>query len=237
MFSKSQLDSLLPSFLGYLEDKNCREDYLILEILHAWQSYWNIHELDLQKIFKISLSSNISTRLWNTTAYDPKSIILEFLQKDKEMVRVMFTDLFDETKNIEGRINRFVFHSNQLFSEMKSQATMKAFPSHYHDHQTLSLYLYLQFPTKYTYYEEEKYKNTLQALGARNIPIVTPIESYHKLTSILSKFILQDEKVNNFLISSSEKRKINYLPSNGIANIFFDFILFSQQKNQQKNNQ
>jgi hypothetical protein len=228
MFSKSHLDRILPSFKNYLDDKSCREDYLIFEIVKSFTTNWNLDQLDVYTMLDKSLQSSISNRLWSSTAYIPKEMILEFANADKETIRMMFYDLYDESKAIEGRIGRFIFHCDEILSNLRSKSSSKRFSTHYHDHQVISLYLYLGFPEKYTFYDESKFKLTMKNLNARNIPEVIPIESYHKISSILSKFIYQNQDLLNLVKAKLSERKISFLPTNGIANIFFEFIYLTK---------
>ena len=47
--------------------------------------------------------------------------MLRFLEHDRESVRVMFKDLFNENKDIIMRMDRFRFHCDELLADLQQK--------------------------------------------------------------------------------------------------------------------
>jgi hypothetical protein len=225
MFSKSKLDEVLPSFITYLTGKNCNEDYLMYEIQHHWTQNWNLEDIRLNETYDFSLQSTISNRLWRTSDYDPKDMMIKFLNFDKEMVRVMFRDLFNESKPIDLRIQRFSYHCDEIFAELRRSQPTKKLRSHYHDHPMISLYLFLNNPSKYLYFEEDNFVQGMLKLGARNVSKPVGIESYYKVGALLGKFQHEHENLSLLIEKKLSERKIKYIRSNAIVTIFMNWLV------------
>ena len=81
-------------------------------------------------------------------------MILKFIQTSEDYVRYSFKDLFNENKDIEGRVDRFVFYCDQLLKEYKDSKPQSIENAHYHDdnYEMISIYLAFHFPNIYTPY-------------------------------------------------------------------------------------
>ena len=224
MFSKSKLDQVLPDFVTYLSSKNCIEDYLLYEVQKAWSDHWDIEAVRLTETYESALQSQISQRLWRSSDYEPKEMMLRFLNHDKEMVRIMFRDLFNEAKPIDLRIQRFSYHCDELFTAYRKANPNQKLRSHYHDHRMISLYLLLNNPIKYLFFDENSFVTSMQKLGARNFnsPVVT--ESYYKIGAILGKFLNENETLSNVLKKRLTERRIKMSKGNAIVNIFITWL-------------
>jgi hypothetical protein len=224
MFSKSIFDSKIPSFIDFLSDRNCREDYLLYEIQESWKSNWNLENSDLTKTYDVSLKSKISNRLWRTHDYEPKDMMIHLMSFDKEMIRYIFKDLFNETKPIDLKIQRFIYHCDQIFTEYRKVNQNQKLRSHYQDHFIISVYLFLNNPKKYLLFSEPKFISAMTSLGARNIKAPVSTESYYKTGAILGKFLGENKNLMDVVKSKLTERKINFSESNAIANIFIEWL-------------
>lgn len=195
MFSKVIFDQYIEKFPAILMG---REE---LPNLHMWDAQqhfakkWDIERLDFDVMFGESLHSEISNRLWTGVDYHPKESMVVFLKYEKEFIRSMFRDLFNESKDLQMRISRFIFHCDELVKQIKKNEPKLL--HHYQDEQMVLNYLMLNDPQRYTYLDLNAFRSAMIAMQARNIPEYITIESYTKLMRIIQKFIEQDPSLIN----------------------------------------
>src|SRR5690606_6359721 len=102
-----------------------------------------------------SLQNSQSRRLWVGENFFPKEMMLKFTGLQKEYVRLAFRDLFNESKDISGRMDRFIFYCDELLGEYKSVNPKSIENRHFHDenYHMISLYLAFEFTENYTFYD------------------------------------------------------------------------------------
>ena len=195
MFSKAVFDEYLERFPAILMK---REE---LPNLHMWDAQqhftkvWDIERLDFDAMYAESLNSDISNRLWTGVDYHPKEAMITFLKYEKEFIRSMFRDLYNEGKDLQMRISRFIFHCDELGKQIKKKEPKLL--HHYHDEQIVVTYLALNDPLRYTYLDIPSFRSAMEVMQARNIPEYITIESYTKLMRIIQKFVSQDPSLAN----------------------------------------
>lgn len=195
MFSKVVFDQYLEKFPAILMS---REELPNLYMWDAQQHFvrtWDIERLDFDSMYAESLHSDISNRLWTGIDYHPKESMKTFLKYEKEFIRSMFRDLFNETKDLQMRISRFIFHCDELGKQIKKKEPKLL--HHYHDEQMVVTYLALHDPQRYTYLDLPSFRSAMEAMQARNIPEYITIESYTKLMRIIQKFVAADPSLAN----------------------------------------
>lgn len=225
MFSKSKFDQVLPQFVTYLAAPKLECDFLLFEISKSWFENWDIDQLDFKNAYKNSLKSTISNRLWNTTGYQPKEILLQLIDYDKEYIRLTFIDLYDEAKTVDGRMQRFQHNMQQIFSNYEKELRIKKINHHQQDMQVISIYLMMNNPLKYMYWNEELFTKAMIKLGARSVPTVVGIESYHKVTSMLTRFLYESEACTQALKTRLAERMISHVPSNAFGYYFMEWVV------------
>lgn len=163
------------------------------EALKNFQDNWNIEEEDFKTMYNRSLSNPISN-LWASSYWFPKSVMLQFIDYDKERVRQMFIDLFNEEKNIDKRIDHFVFHCDEMLEKIaENDLSIK---NHFHDGQRIiSLYLAFKYPEKYSIYKFTEFKVFMTAVKARDIPGRGEYERFLKVSKILYNMMIKDEEL------------------------------------------
>ena len=166
----------------------------VYENFQNFEYNWDLSELDLKAMFDKSLSSKISGRLWGGSKDSAKSMMMQFMDINKEFVRAMFRNLFDTTKETGMRINRFGFHCDQMLAEL--QAKDKKADVHFHeDRKMTAFYLAFQNPQEFTFFNYKAFKLTMQKLEAKSIPEQFEIERYFKLSNGLYKIISKDTEL------------------------------------------
>ena len=127
------------------------EQYKWIAAKH-FQNYWNIEAGDFASMFKEATAKHLN--LLTAQNYFPRGMILEFAEVDPEAVRQMFRDLFDESKPVVDRVNRFISESERL----RSKYGADKWKSHYQNVNSVSTYLWSRFPDKYYIYKYSECK-------------------------------------------------------------------------------
>ncbi|MBT8232872.1 MAG: hypothetical protein KJN84_09600, partial [Bacteroidia bacterium] len=209
------------SFKSHLKTSETLDNLYKYENLTNFRAHWDIDELDFYEMYNKSFQSKMSNVLWGGSRNSAKSIMLEFIKLNKEFCRSMFKDLFDERKDLAMRINRFVFHCDQMLLEL--QNTTDKYVSHKHNPSVVSLYLCFNDPAQYCIIDHNKYSKALHLLEARSIPEFFELERSLKLSKGLLNIMSKDEEFSNIYQSKfpdSFKCEFNML----MVHDFYHFI-------------
>ncbi len=182
------------------------------KFLHIWESQqlfqeqWDLEAPEITQMYDRSLQNSQTKRLWKREAYEPKRMMLAFMEMQADFVGYMFKDLFNEEKSIGGRVDRFVFHCDELLQEYKQQFPRSIDNNHYHGdrYQMLSLYLTFRFPELYTYYDGIAFWKVLGRWGTANLPAADDFERFCKISRTIYTLLAKDEE----LLQLHEKRLI-----------------------------
>lgn len=196
------------------------------ESLNNFQRNWDLGELDLGKMYDKSLESSLSARLWGGSQDSAKSLMLEFIETDKEYVRSMFRDLFNEDKDLSMRINRFKFHCDELLAQLQTKG--RKLSHHHHGDEEICLYLAFNAPETYPLFHYAPFQIMMTRLENKAVPQEWEVDRYYKLCNGLYTLLTKDEDlkmlhhgqvgqyyeeksrliVNDFLLICSQKPRI-----------------------------
>jgi len=129
------------------------------EAVKHFQDNWDINAADFKEMW-ITAAGKTFNLLGNENNF-PRRMISEFAQADKEAVRQMFKDLFDDTKDLTARIDAFKNSSEELrviYGE-------KEWGSHFQTANAITTYLWLRYPDKYYIYKYTDCKNAAEKIG------------------------------------------------------------------------
>jgi hypothetical protein len=200
MINKAKIDAYIKAYVKALPGKQAENLILWDDCLSNFQKTWDIEYLDFSSNFKRSFKSTISTRLWKRDNFYPIDVMEEFIAYEKEIMRSLFRDLLDESKSIDGRVQRFVFYCDQLLSEIKDKG--KVYPDHYHgDYYIPSMYLSFRYPGQYWFYDISLLRTVLRKLDDKNIPPSDDLVRYYKILNLLSNLLSKDEDFNKWVVS------------------------------------
>jgi hypothetical protein len=171
--------------------------------LHIWESQrifqenWDLAQMPIADMYDASLQNSHTKRLWKREAYEPKQVMSAFMQMQADFVTYMFKDLFNEEKSIGGRVDRFVFHCDELLQEYKAQHPRSIENNHYHGdrYQMISLYLAFRFPDQYSYYDGRVFWQVLSQWGTANIPKADDCERFCKISRTLYTLLSKEEEL------------------------------------------
>ncbi len=192
-----KLNSAVQQYKAFLKSEPQHDPYWKWESLRIFSENWDIEALDFRSMYDRSLQNSRTRRLWKRENYEPKDMMLKFIHLNSEFVRYMFQDLFNENKEVDGRVDRFVFHCDELLREYKETHPLSIENSHFHDdnYQMVSLYLAFRYPTLYAPYDFENFRQLMELLGSRDVPKVNDLGRYFKVMRTVYKFLEKDEEL------------------------------------------
>lgn len=166
-------------------------------VLKNYQQHWDIEALDFKTMFDQSFKSEVSNTLWSADQFRPKEIMMAFIDMDKEFVRLMFRQLYNEEKDISLRVEKFVYYCDEMLMQLMKKNRKESM--HYHgDLRMITTYLALEFPAKYTMYSFNTFRGLLTLFEAQRIPVVDEIARYQTLMrSLYTNFMLKDQELVN----------------------------------------
>jgi hypothetical protein len=162
---------------------------------HVWESVqhfqlnWDLAAADKAAMFDKSLYNSETRRLWQTEHWEPKRAMQSLWQYNPATVALMFEDLFQESRELEARVGRFLFGSDLLLRDYKRDHPRSVENNHYHDdYKMISLYLTFQYPDSYAPYALSSFQQLMPRLGARDIPQENDFPRYAKAIRTLRTF-------------------------------------------------
>ncbi|MFK7808861.1 MAG: hypothetical protein AB8F74_13740 [Saprospiraceae bacterium] len=164
-------------------------------MLH-FQKSWDVDAPDLAAMYDSSLQNTQTKRIWKREAWEPKEMMIRFAQMQPEFLRKMFKDLFDETKDLNGRISRFKFGLDTLLLEYKERNPRRIDNNHYHDDsEMVHMYLSFRFPEKYCLFHYPEFRKLTELLMLQNPPSPFETDRFFKITKIWRTFLAKDPEV------------------------------------------
>lgn len=166
-----------------------------------FQDNWDIEAIDFCTMLKNSLDKTFN--LLASTHYFPGKMIKEFAQKESETVRQMFMDLFDESKDLYGRMVSFKAQSKQLVNKYWNPGK-----SDFQTENTITTYLWLRYPDKYYIYKFEEAKSLANELKTNYVfkagDYKNNVENFIKLYDELSQELCKDLELKQIVQSKLE---------------------------------
>ena len=191
----SKIQEAFRAYRNFLTGPTAEDRLYLWEIQRHFQENWDLEAEDLAEMYDRSLQSNHTRRHWRRENYEPKQMMLGFMSLEDNYLQQVFKDLFNERNEISGRVDRFVFHCDQLLQEYKRKHPRSIDNNHYHDdgYQMISFYLAMRFPAEYCLYEGPAFVKLLELLGTRNLPQFDDFERFCKISRTLFKLMQKEE--------------------------------------------
>lgn len=163
------------------------------ESLQHFQTHWNPAAADPAAMFDACFQNSETRRLWQAENWFPKKMMLEFWRVSPQTVRLMFDDLFNETRDVEGRIGRFLFGCDELLRDYRRDHPLSPENNHYHDdYRMIALYLAFRYPESYAPYDFPVFQRAMAQFGARDVPQQNDLPRYFKVIRTLMTFLEKD---------------------------------------------
>jgi len=161
-----------------------------------FQTHWNPEDADPVSMFDRCFQNSETRRLWQTENWFPKKMMLEFWRLYPQTVRLMFDDLYNESRDAEGRIGRFLFGCDALLRDYRHDHPLSMENNHYHDdYRMIALYLAFRYPESYAPYDFAAFQRAMTHLGARDVPRQNDLIRYFKVLRTLMTFLEKDGTV------------------------------------------
>lgn len=202
-FDYKALDKIITSYKNNIESYLPNEIYKWEAVKH-FQENWNIESPHFMEMLSNAFSK--SDNLLVGFNYYPYQMIKRFAEKEPELTRNMFRELYNEEKTLEERYTYFQNSADKILSN-----GWDADKHHYQDLHAVSVYLQFMYPNKYYIYKSTIAKKTAGYLGIeflckdKNLTKAKrdtiTYQNYIKLCDDIAEYINKD----NILQASAEK--------------------------------
>jgi len=176
------------------------ERYKWIAVKH-FQEKWDIEAEDFVAMFKDATSKCYN--LLDSMNYFPRGMIINFAEQDKEAVRKMFVELFDEGTSVVDRVNKFIQEAERI----RFTYGDKKWGSHYQNVNSVSTYLWLKYPDKYYIYKYSECKQAAAILesefkvkkGAKSEVLIEFMKFYDEVSMKVATDVETIEMFNSAL--------------------------------------
>lgn len=201
MIDNNRFQELLEEYKSELKGVRWDDEKFKWQVIKGFQERWDIESTDFCTMLKNSLDKTFN--LLASSHYFPRKMIEEFAQKESETVRQMFMDLFDESKDLYGRMVSFKAQSKQLVNKYWDPGK-----SDFQTENTLTTYLWLRYPDKYYIYKFEEAKSLANELKTNYVfkagDYKNNVENFIKLYDELSQELCKDLELKQIVQSKLE---------------------------------
>jgi len=189
----TNIKAMISQYKDHLESKENYEQLFLYEIQKNYKDNWGLMKKPLEDMIDSSIQSQLTRRLWRGKNFEPKEMMMAFAKMNPDFVSQMFRDLHNQSKAIDGRIDRFMFYCDELLRDFKNKNAAKVDNNHFHDHWMLSIYLALEYPADYAIYDKVLFHKMLTYVKAKNISEAPDTERYFKVTKLILGFMQKEE--------------------------------------------
>jgi hypothetical protein len=172
------------------------DGWTLWELTTRFQDNWNQESHDFKKMFEDCFA--INSPLWHRDDYYPKKAMQRYIDLNEDLVRSIFKDLFNQDREVVGRISRFMFQCDELYRTERSKFTN--LEPHFHsDRRMIHMYLGFRYPDDYALYNFPHFKAFMNKIGSKSIAEEEDIDRFIKVCKTLSTLIQKDEELTTFI--------------------------------------
>lgn len=146
MFDKNRLKEALAEYKKVFVQKQWPEEKYKWEAVKCFQVNWDVNAGDFPQMLTKALSK--TANLLASVNNFPARMIEKFAEIVPEEVRAMFLELYDESKDVYVRIDRFKLKSGMLLERYGNGAGQ-----HFQNENSITTYLWLRYPDRYYIYK------------------------------------------------------------------------------------
>lgn len=198
MLDKSRLEDVLVKYKQNFISAQWGNEKYKWEAVKCFQDNWDVNAADFADMLTRSLA-----RTYNLLASMnnfPARMITVFAKAAPEEVRAMFLALFDESKEVYGRIDAFKMQSSILLERYGNGAGQ-----HYQYENAISTYLWLRYPEKYYIYKFSEIKAVANELESdyrfKKGAYADNIRNFYRFYNEICEELKQDTELVNLLKS------------------------------------
>jgi len=164
MINEDKLKAILAEYKKIFLTQQWKEEKYKWEAVKHFQDHWNINAPNFAEMFMKATEKTFN--LLAAMNYFPRAMIRTFAEADQEATRTMFINLYDETKDLAERVEKFQSDAEAL-REKYNDGTWK---QHYQNATAISTYLWLRYPDKYYIYKFSEYRDVAKELESDFMP-------------------------------------------------------------------
>lgn len=161
MFDHERLNEILVKYKKAFEQRQWPDEKYKWEAVKRFQDVWDVNADDFGSMLEQSIDK--CGNLLASAGSFPGKMIVQFAKARPEIVRSMFIDLFDETRDYYERIADFKTKASDVLRDIHGQDTTL---NHYQDENTITTYLWLRFPDRYYIYKYSEVRNVAEELSS-----------------------------------------------------------------------
>lgn len=195
MFDTDSFSHVISAYKNYFPDHFQDEKYKWEAIQH-FQKHWDIQASNFKEMLDKSLAKTYN--LLASGYFYAKAMLLEFAEVDPEAVRAAFMDLYDESKNLEERIQAFW----EFAEDWKANRNPDGWNNHYQNTNAISIYLWLRYPDKYYIYKYSECREAAKVLATAFVP-----KKNSSPSNVIGAYKLYDE-IAHYALDDAELVKI-----------------------------
>lgn len=175
------------------------------DIIGQWKDNFSMEQSDFSEAFAQSLINEHSGRLWDGERFSIKSGMIMLIKENPLLMQIAFKDLFNESKDINMRFNRFIFHCDEALSGLHKKDDR--INTHYQNEYAISLYLSLEYPERYGLFNYDSFIKFMELIESPNPPLPQEKDRYYKVLNAIYNVLLKDDDFMNginFLLKDRE---------------------------------
>ena len=196
MINLERFNEILVKFKSDFIGEHWQNEKYKWEAVKRFQDIWDVNSPDFLDMF-MQATDKTANLLANMSNF-PRGMIKEFATADPEFTRAMFINLFDETKDLASRYEKFASDAE----EIRIKYDNGTWRNHYQSTNAISTYLWLRYPDKYYIYKYSECRAVARELNADFVP-----RKGRSADNILGSIRLYDE-ICSLLKSDSELKEI-----------------------------
>ncbi len=161
------------------------------EAVKWFQDHWDINADNFYEMFTVATEKTFN--LLASMNNFPRGMMQVYAEQDKEAVRALFIDLYDESKPVTDRIARFQASSQEICDRLSPGK------QHYQRPMAITVYLWLKYPDKYDVFKYSVCKGTCQYLESTFVPkkgsVPENIKGNMELINQIQEAVAEDQEL------------------------------------------
>lgn len=202
MFDIEKLMAALTAYKQYFP-LHWKDEKYKWEAVQYFQNNWDIEAENFLDMFMKATDKTFNL-LASMNNY-PRAMIRALAEEEPETVRDMFIVLYDETRNLDERIEKF----EMMAEDLRVRYDDGNWKHHYQSANAISTYLWLRYPDKYFVYKYSEVRATAKELRSDFVPKkgygVANITGGFKLYNEIRKAIAKDDELDAMLKNALEQ--------------------------------
>lgn len=196
-----------------------------LEFQHNFDQLTNKHSLGSSAWLGAIFRSRYSRNLLFKNSENGFDSLLFISKVHQDFFTMMYRDLIDSGKDISQRIDRFVFHVDEVWEDIRKKENEKLPKSHGIDLSLVSLLLSVTDPSQYLYFERDVFQNYLRVMES---PIIHQYDDYERYCKVMRNTFKQMKiRLDVELVMDMQLKKSVHYNEDSIAwaGIFARFVV------------